>query len=161
MFFPKKFKSVFVAFGLLIITSFIPGLLHSQNGSYLGIESNITKDEFIAKAESVDFGDKINTTIHKDEKNTYYAINISKLPSQFEKIRILELIFGDKNIVNIGSDINGKYYFFLVNNTLNKTSDDIDIAFEEYRKKSKEELEMMNDEQLRLWLIQHDKYSKN
>lgn len=153
-------RSFSIAFCFIIVITFFPGLLHSQNDSYIGSEAKLSKSELFSNAESTDFGDNINAKIFYDEKNTYYAVDVSKLASSFEKIRLLELTFDDKTLVNISSDINSKYYLFLVNNTLNTSTEDINNKFRKFCEQTKTELEEMNEEQLRLWTIQHDKYSK-
>ena len=159
MLLPLKIKSIFTAFALTIL--FVcPTYLNAQQGSYRGNEAKLSKSEILLKTKSLDFGDNISAEIYKDEKNTYYAVDISKLSSKYEKIRLLELSFADKALVNIGSDSSTGYYFFLVNNTLSKSSEEINKLFTGYLVKSQDELKLMNEEQLRLWLIQHDKYSK-
>lgn len=159
MFLPLKIKSYFIAFVLTLLFSF-PVLLSAQQGSYKGGEAKLSESDILLKAKAADFGDNISAQIFYDEKNTYYAVDISKISSKYEKIRILELSFADKALVNIGSDNNTGYYFFLVNNTLRKSSDEINKLFSEFMVQSQVELKTMNEEQLRLWLIQHDKYSK-
>ena len=159
MFSTPKIKSAIVAFVLMLTFSF-PILLHAQHDSYMGTETKLSKAELLLKAESTDFNNSISTRLFHDEKNSYYAVDVSKLPSKYEKIRILELSFADNALVSIGSDENIKYYFFLVNNTLDKSSNEIQKLFNEFSVQSKTELQAMNDEQIRLWLIQHDKYSK-
>ena len=159
MFSTTKIKSALVAFVLMFAFS-IPGLLHAQHDSYMGTETKLSDSELLSKAESTDFNDNISTKLFQDEKNSYFAVDVSKLPSKYEKIRILELSFADNALVSIGSDDSMKYYFFLVNNTLNKSADEIEKLFNEYSVQSKTELQAMNEEQIRLWLIQHDKYSK-
>ena len=154
MFSNTKIESTFIAFALMLSLSF-PGLLHAQNDSYMGNEN-----ELLSKAESTDFSDNISAKLFQDEKNSYFAVDVSKLPSKYEKIRILELSFAGNTLVNIGSDKNMKFYFFLVNNTLNKTTEEINKLFNEFSVQAKAELQTMNEEQIRLWLIQHDKYSK-
>jgi len=159
MFLLLKIKSIFIAFALTILFT-SPILLSAQQGSYKGKEAKLSTSEILLKAESLDFGDNISAEIYSDIKNTYYAVDVSKLSSKYEKIRLLELSFADKALVNIGSDISSGYYFFLVNNTLNKSNDDIVSMFTGYMIQSQDELRLLNEEQLRLWLIQHDKYSK-
>ena len=159
MFSTTKTESVIVAFILMLTFSF-SGILHAQDGGYMGNETKLAKSELLSKAKSADYGHNISAKLFQDEKNSYFAVDVSKLPSKYEKIRILELSFADNALVSIGSDDSMKYYFFLVNNTLKKSADEIEKLFNEYSIQSKTELQAMNEEQIRLWLIQHDKYSK-
>lgn len=136
------------------------GLLYAQQENYKGQETNLSSEELIAKAQTVDFGDKLSNKIFDDEKNSYFAVDVNKLSSTYEKIRVLELGFENNTLVNISSDSNTGFYLFLVNNTLDKPEKEINSLFDEFQLQSKAELQKLNEEQLRLWLIQHDKYSK-
>ena len=159
MFLLTKVKSAIISF-IIIISFAVVGPLHAQSGSYIGNEANIESGSLLSKASMTDFGDEISAKIFEDDKNTYYAVDVSKLDSKYEEIRILELSYANKVIVNTNSDKTKKYYLFLVNNTLNKSEEDIIVLFDDFSIQSKTEYEAMNNEQIRLWLIQHDKYSK-
>ena len=159
MFLTTKIESTFTAFTLMLFLSFT-GLLNAQNDSYIENGTKLSESELLLKAESADYHDNISAKLFQDERNSYFAVDISRLPSKFEKIRILELCFADKTVVNIGSDNNMKFYYFLVNNTLNKSTKEINKLFFEFSVQAKAELQAMNEEQIRLWLLQHDKYSK-
>lgn len=159
MFSITEIKGSFIAIVLILSLSF-PFILHSQDTSYIGDEASLAANDLLELAENTDFDNNISMEIFKDEKNSYYAIDISKLASIYEQIRILELSFANNTIVNIGSDKNTGFYFFLVNNKLSKSTTEINNLFNKFVNQSKTELAEMNDEQLRLWLIQHDKYSK-
>ena len=154
----SKFERVllFVAIFTLIT---IPTLINAQSGNYGGKESNIYIEDLIEIADKTEFGDNISSYLMQDIKNKYYAVKVSKLATQFEKIRLLELSYEDNEIVSMGADENNIYYFFLVNNVLNKTKEDINYKLAEFSNTSKKEYQELNSEQLRLWLIQHDKYS--
>ena len=159
MFLITKVKSAIILF-IVIIFFVVTGSLKAQSGSYTGNEANIESGSLLLKASMTDFGDEISVKIFEDDKNTYYAVDVSKLDSKYEQIRILELSYADKIIVNTNSDKTKKYYLFLVNNTLDKSEEEIITLFDDFSIQSKAELEAMNNEQIRLWLIQHDKYSK-
>lgn len=148
---------LFIAIFTLVIA---PTLISAQSGSYEGKESNIYIEDLIEVADKTEFGDNISNYLMHDVKNTYYAVKVSKLNTQFEKIRLLELSYEDNDIVSMGADENYNYYFFLVNNVLNKTEKEINDRLTEFSVISKKEYQELNEEQLRLWLIQHDKYSK-
>jgi hypothetical protein len=153
-----KLESAIISFILIIPLAFT-GSLYAQTGSYAGNEANIESGSLMSKANMTDFGDEICAKIFEDDKNTYYAVDVSKLASKYEQIRILELTYANKVIVNTSNDSTKNYYLFLVNNTLNKSEQDIITLFDGFSVQAKTELETMNNEQLRLWLIQHDKYS--
>ncbi len=154
-----KVENVFITCAITLLLS-LPLLLHAQHDSYTGNEAKLFQNELVSKAEAANFGDKVSIKIHNDEKNTYYAFDVNKLSNKYERIRILELCYADNALVSIGSDKNMKFYLFLVNNTLNISTEEINNLFIEFIIQAETELQAMNEEQLRLWLIQHDKYSK-
>jgi len=154
-----EYKNIIIIFALTLLLSF-PIFLYSQHNSYMGKEAKLFQNELVSKAEAADFADKVSTVIHNDEKNTYFAFDVNKLSSKYEKIRILELSYADNTLVSIGVDKAFRFYFFLVNNTLNISPVKINNLFDEFIIQAKTELQAMNDEQLKLWLIQHNKYSK-
>ncbi len=145
---------------LLTILIFTGSNMLAQNSNYAGTESNISLDQLIDKSVSMESSDKLCSLIYEDSKNTYYVVNANKLESKFEKIRLLELSYSDDALVSIGMNTDKTKFFFLVNNTLNKSTEDIEKLFEGFVLQSKTEMNKLNAEQMRLWLIQHDKYFK-
>ncbi len=153
----KKQVPFFVSF--FLVTILFSGSIYSQQSSYMGTEAMINHSELLSKAKATDFGKSISAQIYKDSKNTYYAVDVKKLSSKYEKIRLLELSYADKVLVSMGADSDFNYYFFLVNNTMDKSPDYVYDVLNSFLSQSKEEEKTLSDEQLRLWLIQHDKYS--
>lgn len=154
----RKFERVLLFLAIFTLVT-IPTLINAQSGNYSGNESNIYTEDLIEVADKTEFGDNISSYLMQDIKNKYYAVKVSKLTTQFEKIRLLELSYEDNEIVSMGADDNNIYYFFLVNNILNKTEKEINDKLTGFSITSKKEYQELNSEQLRLWLIQHDKYS--
>ena len=143
----------------LFISLTITGNIIAQ-GSYAGTEPKLEYNTLLEKAKATNFNNELSAKVHQDQKNTYYAIDVSKLKSEYEQIRLLELSYNSTVIVNTGNDRSSNYYLFLVNNTLDKTDEEIFVLFDNYSQQSKTEMLDMTGEQMRLWLIQHDKYSK-
>ena len=148
----KNIKPVIIIFLFVLV---MPITSNAQNNSYAGDESDITTTFLMSKALEANFNNEISSQIWKDEKNTYYCIDINNIDSRYEEIRILEYCFKDNKIVNIGKDDN--YMYFLVNNTLNVDNKTVTDTFNKYHTKAIQEKQELNDEQMRLWLIQHDK----
>jgi len=143
----------------LVVLIAFSTMLRAQ-GHYLGNKKNISLQELLKQAEVTDYGKNISAEIYQDVKNTYYAVNLSKVPSRYVKIRLLEMSFSNNALVNIYSDINSGYLLFLVNNTLNKKDKQIVGLFENFKEKANKEERLLSAEQLHLWMIQHDKYKK-
>ena len=149
------YKIVFVS-----LTLILPFTVFSQTAHYLGTEKNLNGDFLLKKAENTDFGNNVAAKIFSDSKNTYFAVDLNKLPTKYQKIRVLELSFDDKALVNILSDINGKYLLFLVNNTLKIPPSEIVSKLETFKTKVSDEEKNLNNEELKIWFKNHDKYSK-
>ncbi len=145
---------------ILVFLLILPGILNAQEGNYLGCEKKIHPEELLAKAMIADFSNNLSEKIYEDSKNSYFAVDVAKLNTKFERIRLLELSYSDDALVSIGTDENRLFYFFLVNNILNKTPEDINNTFIGFQTQATVESAKLNEEQLRLWLLQHDKFSK-
>jgi len=132
----------------------------TQNNKYLGNEKDISGSELIAKAQNTSFQGQVVKEIYSDEKNTYFALDNSSIESRYVKIRILEQSYSDKYLVNIGPDIDSGYMLFLVNNSLNKSQEDIIKLLDTFRVAAVKEEASMNEEAMNLWHSKHKKFSK-
>jgi hypothetical protein len=144
---------------VFVLIALLPISIFGQQNSYTGEETKLQMETLIIKADSTEFGDNICPKIHEDEKNNYYALKLATLDSKYEKIRILELCYSSNELVHIGTDDKNNYYMFLVNKVLNLSDETINNKFVEFSDQSKEELNSLSNEQLRLWLLQYDKNS--
>lgn len=151
-------KSLWAFVLLMLVFTATPIITIGQNSSYLGKEKDINKDFLRVKADNAVFADDICTSIYQDEKNSYYCINISSFESKFEEIRLLEYSYSDRHVVSLGKD--NQFLYFLVDNVHNLNNIDVVSIFKEFHEKAIQEKESLNAEQMRLWLIQHDKDTK-
>ena len=143
---------------LTIIVFFVVTSVFAQQGIYIGVEENITNSELIVKANETDFNEGFAAKIFKDEKNTYYAINNSRIESKYIKIRILEQSYSDNELVNIGSSLKQEYLLFLVNNTLGVSEDKVIEMLNVYYSTALKEETSMSEQAMTIWLNKHDKY---
>jgi len=153
-------KHLIFKYSLVLAISLIVTSAFSQESKYLGEEVNILHSELIQLASETDFNGEIASEIFKDEKNTYFAIDNSSIKSRYVKIRILEQSYSDNKLVNIGSAVDGGFMLFLVNNVLIETDDQVVDIFKEYQEKAIKEESNLSEEELSIWLNEHDKYSK-
>lgn len=145
---------------LTIILFFFVLPVFSQHGDYMGTEKDLNESFLIEKAIQTDFSSVFVAEIFKDEKNTYYAVDNSIIQSKYIKIRILEQVFSDKKLVNIGSSIEKGYMLFLVNNTLIDQDEEIIELFNSYYLTAQKEEASMNEEEITQWMKNHNKYRK-
>jgi len=143
----------------LILSINVPVSVVAQ-GSYAGDENKVSTESLLSKAKEADFSNGISAKIFSDSKNSYFAVDLKKLTSNFIKIRILEQSYDNLILVNISNDNTKGYYLYLVNNSLKKSDEEVNTLFTDFLVQAKNEQQLMNDEQMRLWIIQHDKYSK-
>lgn len=143
----------------IILFLFVPSVF-SQQGDYMGTEKDLNESFLIEKASQTDFSSAFVAEVFNDEKNTYYAIDNSTIDSRYIKIRILEMVFSDNTIVNIGSSIENGYMLFLVNNILIEKDEDIIKLFDSYYSTAQKEESSMSEEEIILWMKNKDKYRK-
>jgi hypothetical protein len=133
----------------------------SQESKYLGKEKDLSASDLIAKAEQTNFKADFVAEIYKDVKNTYYAIDNSRIDSRYVKIRIMYQTFSDNKIVNVGAAIKEGYSLFLVNNILTGEDNEIIEMFNSYYNIALKEEASMNEDEMIEWMNKNDKYRKN
>ena len=65
------------------------------------------------QVEEFNFDGKFAHRMNGDSVNNYYLINLSKLPSRFERVYFMNLSFGCGELINIDPDIAGRSLFFM------------------------------------------------
>lgn len=151
-----RIRNIFVI--IAIIASI--GATYAQNDQYLGKNKDVYLDELIQKAQNTDFSNGVSALIFSDEKNAYFAVDESRIESDYVRIRILEQSYSDKHIVNIGPGTGSSFIIFLVNNDFNVPTDKIIEDLENFYKKAKKEESLLTDEQKKDWLSKHNKFTK-
>ncbi len=105
---------------------------------------------------------KLCTLLAEDYDNVYYSVNTSEDESRFVKIRIIEQSYESDFLINIGmSSKDLEHIIYIVKKIPPVKQADVYKAFEVFRKNAELELTKLNDEQLRLWYLQHDKYHES
>jgi len=121
-------------------------------------EINPEDPAFRAKYKDISFGGHFIIDVLSDEKNNYYIVDFSKLPSRFEKVYFMNLVFKKDKIVNIDSDITQQQVWFLAASMFPASS------IEEIVNSLKAETDKANasftDEEKVKWLQVNDKYGK-
>ncbi len=156
-----KIQPNFKPMGFLMLFLFSTAFAVSQNKHYLGTEPDLPAAKLLQNAAKANFNGHMAAQIYKDDKNTYYAVNLQKIKSNYLKIRLLEQSYKSKYLVSISANIKADYLLFLVNNTLKKSNTQIVTLLESYLQKAKNEALTMNAEQMRLWLLSHQKLRNN
>lgn len=147
-------------FSTVLLLCIFATTVFSQDNKYLGTEEDLTASDLIEIAKQTDFESDFVAKIHQDVKNTYYAIDNSKIDSRYVKIRIMYQTFSDNKIVNVGASIEDGYALFLVNNTLTGQDDEIIEMFNSYYDIAVKEETSMNEDDMIEWMKKNDKYRK-
>jgi hypothetical protein len=113
---------------------------------------------FRAKYKDLSFGDHFVLNVFSDDRNNYYAVDFSKLPSRFEKVFFMNLVFNKDKVVNIDSDISQQQVWFLGSKMFSEASitDILDTLKAETLKANTSFTAAEKDK----WLKENDKYGK-
>ena len=122
-------------------------------------KESVTHQKLFEKAKNTEFKG-FTSMISFDDHNYYYAVKTSDIKSRYIKIRLLEQTFEDDYLVNIGTFDNLEYMVFLVKKIPGRENRDIEKIIVDYYNIANQELNKLDSEQTRLWLLQHDKYTK-
>ena len=87
-----------------------------------GVAVNPEDPAFRARYKDLNFGDHFVLNVFSDDKNNYYAVDFSKLPSRFEKVYFMNLVFKKDKVVNIDSDISQQQVWFLASKMFTESS---------------------------------------
>jgi hypothetical protein len=112
--------------------------------------------EFLAKYKDIDFAGKFSVLAVSDEKNNYFIADFAKLPSQFEKVYFINLVFGTGKVVNIDSDLSSGKVWFLANKKY--SASEIGVLLDQLKEKTGKANSTFTDEQKEDWLKKNDKY---
>src|SRR5512138_1053258 len=70
---------------------------------------------FRAKYDRISFGDQFSLMVHSDSQNNYFIVDLTRLPTKFEKVYFMNLVFKESKVVNIDSDLGKDRLWFLSN----------------------------------------------
>jgi hypothetical protein len=113
-------------------------------------------NEFLAKYAKFDFKGNFAATVDKDEANTYFLVDFSKLPTRFERVYFMNLSFASDELVNIDSDISKSNVCFKASNKYSEK--DILKIFDELKSKVVLISSEWTDDKESQWLNKNDKY---
>jgi hypothetical protein len=115
-----------------------------------------TDPAFRARYAGISFGDQFSLMVLSDETNFYYLVDFSQLRTKFQKVYFMNLVFGEKKIVNIDSDLSQDRVWFLSNNK-NSVKEITDL-FLSLKQKTEGMSEKMTTAEQEAWLKVNNKY---
>lgn len=111
---------------------------------------------FISKYENFDFKGKFAATVFKDEANSYFLLDFSKLTSRFDRVYFLNLSFSATELINIDPSVTKDKVCFMSNEKYNEV--DVLKVFDELNIRVAGISNSWPDNQKSEWLKDNDKY---
>lgn len=144
---------------LLVITlNLLSGsCIFSQQETKENLEQAFTISDLSKIAKETDFNGNMASVIHRDNRNTYYAIRTNSLDSEYVKLSILEQVYKDTDIVHIGISGDENYIWFLVHNDRAINSTDIIKKLNKFYENAIKQMNTLTQEQEREWMLWQDK----
>jgi hypothetical protein len=105
-----------------------------------------------------DFGDRFSVLHHSDESYDYYAVDLTKLGGEFERVYFMNLTFSDKRIVNLDSDLKKDQTWFKSYYTYKEN--EITCLFNELKEKTDQARLNMSAAEKEAWMLKNNKYKK-
>ena len=143
-----KLISRFVV-ALVLTLNLIPGITRAQD--------NEPFKAWEMQVKSTGFGDKFSLQPANDSEYDYYVVDLTKLPSRFERIYFLNLVYRTDSVVNIDPDINDDMMWFKAYHLYNP--ENISCLLDEYKVRANRAEEEYSDEEKAGWLQSHDKFN--
>jgi hypothetical protein len=111
---------------------------------------------FRAKYKDVDFAGRFSVVAVSDQDNNYYIVDFTKLPTRFDKIYFINLVFKGDKVVNIDPDLDqDRVWFLAVKTTKEQVVHDYLLNL---KKKTEEAAAAMTTEEQSEWLKKNNKY---
>ncbi len=104
-----------------------------------------------------DFGEKFFVLVTEDDEYDYYAVNLEKIPSVFERIYFLSQSNANKKLISIDSDIKKDQLWFKAYHAYSEN--DISCIFTELLDLTKEANNTMTDDEKTAWLTKYQKFN--
>jgi hypothetical protein len=111
---------------------------------------------FRAKYKDVDFAGRFSVLAVSDQDNNYYMVDFTKLPTKFEKVYFINLVFKGGKAVNIDSDLSQERVWFLAVKSTKEQS--VHDYFLDLKKKTEDAAAAFTAEEQAGWLKKNDKY---
>jgi phytoene dehydrogenase-like protein len=131
-------------------------LSNGQSEINSGINGQLTQIPLVFDQQ--EFGDKFSVLFYSDDEYDYYAIDLTKLEDNFEKVYFMNLSYGDARVVNLDGDIEKDQTFFKA--YFNYKEDEVTCLFGELKEKTEEISFGMTAEDKSAWMAKYNKFNK-
>jgi hypothetical protein len=142
---PKAGLQLLLVLTVLLLLS---SSIFSQQRNHEKVKYVVTASDLDRMAKETDFNGNMVSEIHRDNRNTYYAIRTKIIDSKYVTLRILEQVYEDRKIVHIGMSDNSDYLLFLAHNNFSISSKEVVNKLERFNENAKNEMSKMSLEQV-------------
>ncbi len=105
-----------------------------------------------------EFGDSLSVLVFSDDSYDYYALDLTKLGGEFERVYFMNLSYEDPRVVNLDADLKKDQTWFKA--YYKYPQSDIICLFKELKEKTDKRSLDMNDEEKSAWMAKNDKFFK-
>lgn len=135
-----------------LITGMISiGFSHAQVNSF----PIVYHDDIQLNFNQQSFGSEFVLLAAKDADYDYYAINLSRLADDFRKAYFLNLIYQEKIIISIDSDLNKGQLWVKASSIYSK--DEVTCLLDELKEETEAASKGFTDDEKEKWMLKHKK----
>jgi hypothetical protein len=140
---------------LVLLLSVWISLSFGQNTSEMAVSRDVTEVHLVFSQH--EFGERFSVLTVSDENYDYYAVDLSKLGDNFEKVYFMNLTYAEPKIVNLDGDLNKDQTWFKTYYT-NKESD-ITCLFKALKEQTDKASIEMSTEEKSAWMAKYNKFN--
>lgn len=141
---------------LVLCMTAMMAFAYGQTGTTLPTGDD-TKDIALV-FDQKDFGNRFSVLSHSDDSYDYYAIDLTKLGGQFERVYFMNLTYQDPRIINLDSDLNKDQTWF--KSYFKYKEDEITCLFKDLKDKTINAGSTMTTEEKAAWMAKNNKFNK-
>lgn len=138
---------------LLLLTAFI-SVSNGQSDNHASLSQMQTPLVF----NQNEFGDSLSVLVFSDDSYDYYALDLTKLGGEFERVYFMNLSYEDPRVVNLDADLKKDQTWFKA--YYKYTGSEIICLFKELKEKTDKKSLSMNVEEKSAWMAKNDKFFK-
>jgi hypothetical protein len=141
---------------LRLIISFLMLLTASQGMAQQSGGIDPGDSAFNARYAQVPFGDRFAMQVLKSDGKNYFLVDLSKLPSRFERVFFMTIAFKQDKLVNIDPEITRDRIWFFAYETYPVR--EIEELLTSLKDRAVEAGKQYTDLRKQEWLLKNDKY---